>query len=195
MEHIQRILPTKSKRESRREFERLDSNGDQSACRQEIAAYIASNHEMWAMLSVNLDKSEEYCQEIATRVAMELASGKEGEDAMNAEIDIHQFHAFRKKYMLDPHGQQEFFHRSVFATFDSDNNAHLDSDELDQFLDTFYKSGSIFKGDVRLPPKEVLKNILLSKMDADNDRGLCFEKMRGIISGAAMHELEFVNKK
>ena len=183
------FLHTKCKQESHREFARLDSSGSKKACKEEIASFVASNAELWAMLSVNLDMSEEHCCEIATRVAMELASGLRGDEALAAEIDKHQFHKFRKHYILDPKGSQEFFHRSVFATFDSDRNHYLDEDELDLFLDTFYKSGSIFKGDVRLPEKAELKRLILEKHDKNKDRRLSFDSVRGIISGAALHDL------
>ena len=191
MERFKGILPTKSKKDSQREFDRLDSNGDNSACKDEIGAFVASNAELWSMLSVNLGMSEERCQEIATRVGMELATGLEGDEAMNSMVNRRQFHMFRKKYIVDPHGQQEFFHRSVFATFDKDNNSYLDEEELDHFLETFYKSGSIFHGDIRLPAKEELKSIILARVNDDGK--LSFEIMRGVISGAAMHE--FVKKK
>ena len=195
MKSVKGLMHTKSKQESHKEFARLDSTGTKKACKEKIGAFVASNAELWAMLSVNLDMSEGDCQLIATRVAMELATGLKGNDAMESEIDKHQFHKFRKHYILDPKGSQEFFHRSVFATFDADQNHYLDDNELDLFLDTFYKSGSIFKGDVRLPEKAELKRLILEKHDKNKNRRLSFDSVRGIISGAALHDLVLESKK
>lgn len=186
---------SKIKQESHKEFARLDSAGTKNVCREEIASFVGSNAELWAMLSVNLDMSEDHCREVATRVAMELATGLQGDEALASEIDKHQFHKFRKHYILDPKGSQEFFHRSVFAAFDEDMNHYLDDQELDVFLDTFYKSGSIFKGDVRLPAKAELKRVILEKHDKNNDRRLSFNSVRGIISGAALHDLVLESEK
>lgn len=195
MKGIKGMMHTKSKQESHKEFARLDSSGTKKACKDKIGAFVASNSELWAMLSVNLDMSEDDCQLIATRVAMELATGLKGDEAMESVIDKHQFHKFRKHYILDPKGSQEFFHRSVFATFDADQNHYLDEMELDLFLDTFYKSGSIFKGDVRLPEKAELKRLILEKHDKNKNRRLSFDSVRGIISGAALHDLVLESEK
>ena len=195
MKSIKAISHSKTKQESHKEFAKIDSTGTKRACKDKIGAFVASNSELWAMLSVNLDMSEDDCKLIATRVAMELATGLKGDDAMESEIDKHQFHKFRKHYILDPKGSQEFFHRSVFATFDADQNHYLDEMELDQFLDTFYKSGSIFKGDVRLPEKAELKRLILNKHDKNKNRRLSFDSVRGIISGAALHDLVLESEK
>jgi len=189
----------KVKQDSHKEFAKMnrnDSTGSKHlACREKISCYVASNAELWAMLSVNFDMDEGECREIATRVAMELATGLRGDEAMAAEIDKHQFHKFRKHYILDPKGSQEFFHRSVFATFDTDMNHYLDEDELDKFLDTFYKSGSIFKGDVRLHDKAELKRLIMEKHDKTKSRRLSFDSVRGIISGTALHDLVHESKQ
>ncbi|CAB9525958.1 expressed unknown protein [Seminavis robusta] len=179
-----------ARKESNKKFHELDKDKSGTACKDEIAEFVASNHNLWAMLSVTLDRSEESCQDAATRVAMELASGLKGDEALKAELTKEQFHKFRKHYMLDPEGSQEFFQRAVFASFDLDNNSLLDEDELDQLLDTFYKSGSIFKGDVRLPEKEALKERILQKLDTNHDKRLSFARIRGIISGTAIPDFE-----
>ena len=147
-----------------------------------MATFVASRPELWAMLSVNLGLSEDTCRATATRVAMELASGYVGKDAMKHELTAAEFHTFRTRYMLDGQGAQEFFHRCVFASFDRKGTHSLDDDELDQFLDTFYKAGSIFEGDARLPPKEDLKLRLLEHSKGN----LTFEEIRDVMRGAAM---------
>lgn len=169
--------------ESSAMFKRLDVNNDKKACREEISAFVASRPELWAMLSINLGISEDKCRETATRVAMELASGKEGPAALETELTPQQFHQFRQKYMLNGQGAQEFFHRCVFASFDHDNNNLLDTDELDAFLDTFYKAGSIFLGDSRLPKKTVLKQNIIDKYSTRDDNMLSFDELRDIIRG------------
>ena len=73
--------------------------------------------------------------------------------------------------------------------FDEDWNGVLDCDETDKFLDTCYISGSIFQGDVRLPPKEELKEQIHEKYalanKRDSQRKLSFQEVRGLISGMA----------
>ena len=182
----QRII---SHKESLREFELIDRNKDDRACFLEISLFVNSRRELWSMLGVNLNLEDEVCRSIATRVVMELASGLQGENAMKATLTSKQFHRFRKNYLLDPEGSQEFFHRCVFAAFDTDGNSYLDKDELDGFLDTYYKAGSIFEGDVRLPEKAELKRRIMEKFDGKNEGRLSFEKIRGVISGAAMHDV------
>lgn len=174
-------VPSVEEAESAQQFRALDANKDNLACREEMAQYVASRAELWAMLSINLGLSEAECRETATRVAMELASGKQGRAAQASELTEAEFHTFRAKYILNGKGAQEFFHRCVFATFDADGNDALDPDEVDQFLDTFYKSGSIFEGDSRLPPRETLKQQMLKNASADGT--LRFHQIRSVIQG------------
>jgi len=168
--------------ESANQFRAIDANQNNLASRDEMAQYVASRAELWAMLAVNLGESEDKCRDTATRVAMELASGKRGKAAQETELTEAQFHAFRTRYILDGEGAKEFFHRCVFATFDIDGNDSLDPQEIDRFLDTFYKSGSIFEGDSRLPPRDVLKQRLLE--NAHNGH-LNFQQIRLVIQGTA----------
>lgn len=170
--------------ESAQQFRALDENHDNLACQEEMAKYVASRAELWAMLSVNLNLSEEVCRATATRVAMELASGKEGNKALQTELTEAQFHAFRTQYVLDGKGAQEFFHRCVFASFVKEGSRTMDAKELDAFLDTFYEAGSIFEGDARLPQKTELKERILRK----NSTGkLSFEQIRDVIRGTAAY--------
>lgn len=167
--------------ESAQQFSQADVNNNKLVDQKEMLTYVKSHPEMWAMLSVNLGLSEEECQKTANRVAMELASGEGGAAAMKAELTEAQFHTFRSKYMLDGKGSQEFFHRCVFASFVKDGKQYLDANtELDSFLETFYKSGSIFAGDTRLPPKEELKERIMNNGDSGR---LSFESFRDIIRG------------
>lgn len=143
------------------------------------------------MLSVTLNLTEEHCRTIATDVAYQLAKRKKQKstaDFDSAErereptlTELQSFLDFVKK----PKGEQEFFHRTVFRVFDQDGNGYLDSNELDQFLDIFYKAGSMFAGDVRLPPKQSLKKQVFAEFDVNGDGKLDFQEIRSIISGGA----------
>ncbi|CAB9525959.1 expressed unknown protein [Seminavis robusta] len=180
MGQCQCSVPSVEEEESARQFRALFPQNNLVG-RFEMKDFVASRAELWAMLSVNLNLSESVCQVTATRVAMELTSGLEGDAALNAEITEAQFHAFRCRYMLDGKGAQEFFHRCVFASFDADCSHCLDAAELDTFLDTFYGSGSIFQGDARLPPKEELKQRILSNSNGGDQ--LTFEEIRDVLRG------------
>jgi Ca2+-binding EF-hand superfamily protein len=87
------------------------------------------------------------------------------------------------KYILDPKGSLEFFHRTVYKAFDDDNNGVLDRNELDSFLDTFYQVDSIFAGDNRLPSKEELLQKLYTYIDNSSKEGLTFEEIQSLIAG------------
>lgn len=177
-------VPSVEEEVSAQHFRALDTNKNNMACHAEMAKYVASRPEMWAMLGVNLDLPEDVCQATATRVVMELASGLKGNLAAGKEITEAQFHAFRCRYMLDGKGAQEFFHRCVFASFDANSDQSLDAEELETFLDTFYKSGSIFEGDARLPPKqELLQRILDNSVGYKKEGKLTFEEIRDLIRG------------
>jgi len=185
---IKGFFKSQGRKDANAEFHALDKDHSNAASLDEIASFVAHNHQLWAMLSVNLGDtvSEVDCQRIAARVAMELASGLTGEDALQAEITKDQFYQFRERYMVDPKGNQEFFHRAVFATFDKDRNNMLDVEELDGLLETFYSSGALFQGsDVRLPPMDDLKTLILDTFDTDGTGSLSFDAVRKIISGEA----------
>jgi len=150
---------------------------------QELKEFVKTNPKIWAMLSVNIQIAEEECQDVAFRVALELATGRSGHEAMDAILTKRKFQKFQKKYIEDPKGHQEFFHRTVFMAFDEDWNGVLDRDETDKFLDTFYISGSIFQGDKRLPEKEELKVQILEQLDENGDGMFSFDEIRSLISG------------
>jgi len=181
--------------DSRKEFESLKSPGSKhkSITKDELKGFVVKNVNLWSMLTVNLGLSDEECQEVATDVAFDLASNaptKEAKKSGNREalldddmITRDQFHHFRKNFVVDPKGNLEFFHRCVFAAYDEDKNGVLDRNELDEFLDIFYKQDSIFKGDHRLPKKKELKRIVYDKLDENKDGVLDFNEIRLLISG------------
>ena len=181
-------------KQSYEEFKKFDADKDKILSKDELATYIASHGELWAMLGANLNLDDSKCKEIATHVAYTLATtDKHNEDQKSSSstnatepriLNKEEFHRFRQKYVTDPRGSQEFFHRTVFAAFDLDSNGQLDKKEIDNFLDIFYKADSIFAGDKRLPKnKKKLRKIVMDKLDANNDGLLSFEEIRGLLSG------------
>jgi len=187
----------KQRKETAIIFKNLDKDGNGELTMNELAEWVKSNGQLWAMLAVNLNNlSEEKCQSIALGVIIELASGKvDGEKGMDSEITEKQLHDFRTKYLLDAKGNQEFFHRCVFKAFDEDGNQYLDEQEIDNFLNVFYESDSIFKGDARLPPRNELRKFIYEKLDENNDKKLELKEIRSLITGSAIHKVsEAMNK-
>mmetsp|Transcript_35125 Transcript_35125/g.44766 ORF Transcript_35125/g.44766 Transcript_35125/m.44766 type:complete len:200 (-) Transcript_35125:233-832(-) len=152
--------------------------------KNDFEQYIEKHAELWAMLAVNLGKSEEFCREIASSVAYSMAQNIKSKNASESgKLTQSQFTSFRVNWVQNPKGQREFFQRCVFAVFDEDNNKVLDDDELSNFLDIFYEAGSIFKGDLRLPEKDKLTQWVKEKLDTDHDGKLSFEEIGSLISG------------
>mmetsp|Transcript_19733 Transcript_19733/g.23492 ORF Transcript_19733/g.23492 Transcript_19733/m.23492 type:complete len:186 (-) Transcript_19733:163-720(-) len=164
-------------------FKDLDSDNSHTISKDEMSTFIEKHAELWAMLGVNLGIGEDKCREIATNVAYSLACDSKSDNTTS--LSENQFLNFTTNYVNSPKGQQEFFHRTVFATFDVDGDNTLDTKELDRFLDTFYEAGSIFKGDKRLPEKEVLRQIVNDRLDKDGDGKLSFDEIHMLISGSA----------
>jgi Ca2+-binding EF-hand superfamily protein len=168
-----------------KEINDLDSIGVIMISHEEIAKFIDANPFLYVMLGVNIGLEEDECKKVATRVAIELTSCKQGKEAMTVPLTKRQFMTFQESFVNDPQGSKEFFHRSVFCAFDHDGNSVLDMKETDQFLDIFYKAGSIFAGDKRLPEKEDLKKLILEELDENGDGMFSFEEIRSLISGSA----------
>lgn len=149
------------------------------------------------MLAVNLNLPEEQCFDIATDVAFQLAKTKKSKSARDLRKSLTDTTSEREReptvrelqsfldFVKKPKGEQEFFHRTVFQAFDQDENGYLDLDELDKFLEIFYEADSIFANDSRLPPKEMLKEMVLKEFNTDGDCRLGFQDIRFLISGGA----------
>ena len=193
------------KKESAVQFAEMDTNGDKALGKDEFMLYINKRADLWAMLAVNLGLGEDECKTVAVHVAFNMvASNKQKQKQQRSSgttaspkkaqrrsicgkfdtMDKKQFHLFQS-IVAEPLGQLEFFHRTVFQAFDTDNNGLLDASELDAFLETFYSADSIFKGDARLPTKEVLLQIVHDKFDVDGDGQLSFDEIHKLISGKA----------
>lgn len=184
-----------NKIESQAHFNVLKMKSQASSIRKdEFYTYIDEHAELWAMLGVNLGLDDKKCKLVAVDVAFNMVVKKHIRDESLRRrsytdqgmltMDHEQFFKFQE-IVSSPQGQLEFFHRTVFQAFDQDNNGLLDADELDAFLETFYSADSIFKGDARLPTKEILKKIVKEKFDADGDGELSFDEIHCIISGKA----------
>jgi hypothetical protein len=171
--------------QAEKEIHDVRTSGEILLSHAEIHSFIGSTPTSWAMLQVNTGIPEEECKLVAYRVSLELASGRQGEESVAATITKKQFERFRKEFIDDPKGSQEFFHRCVFAAFDEDGNGVLDKEEIDKFLETFYMTGSIFEGDDRLPDKETLKKVILERLDENGDGLFNFDEIRSLISGSA----------
>merc|ERR1719454_2024914 len=60
--------------------------------------------------------------------------------------------------VMSPRGQLDFFHAALFGVFDPNQDGVLDPEEFNDFLDIFYKQGSVFVGDYQLPEKSLLRD-------------------------------------
>lgn len=165
----------------------------------QLHEYIDKHTELWTMLSVNLGVSEEQCKQVALRVAVDIAkqhpagspilmklrAHEEGKNKRRTEdlsISSSEFERFNSK-MNTPQGYLLFFHRTIFESFDIDNNKVLDRYELDRFLETYYSSSSIFAADARLPPKDQLKRLIYESLDKNSDGLIDFDEIRPFIAG------------
>jgi Ca2+-binding EF-hand superfamily protein len=169
----------------------IDEDNDGLISKEEVSKFIEKNAKLWAMLSVNLNLPEKKCREIATQVAYQLAKKRKCKSLKDMDFSekerkptVKEFQAFLD-HLKDPKGEQEFFHRTVFAVYDQDQNGYLDPNELSKFLDVFYEADSIFAGDARLPAKAELKATALKNLDKNGDGKLDFQEMRSLISGGA----------
>lgn len=163
-------------------FDQIDEDKSDSVCLAEMEAFVASNSKLWSFLSVHFVIPVEQCQEVATRVAMELATGRKGKSALKKEISRKQFHHFRKYYMEDPTGAREFFHHTIVETFDVNHDSLLDEEEFENLMDALYGAsahliddssselqGGLLYGSLKLPPRENFKKMIYDNCDKDKD--------------------------
>ena len=176
----------------------VDLNKDGLIQKTEMAKFIARNEKLYMMLSVNLQLPVEKCQDIATNVAFQMSKRSDPNESLRnlseaskqREPTLEEFDSFLT-FLEQPSGQQEFFHRTVFSTFDLDGSGFVEPHELDNFLDIFYATGSIFAGDARLPKKSKLKREVMRQLDTNRDGKLEFNELRTLISGGARAGLSF----
>lgn len=171
--------------ESKRLFKKMDADGSKTASKDEIYKFVAKHEELWEKLRTKLNQPKDKARMAATRVAMELATGLEGQAALDAELTKEQFHEFRKKYMLDSKGSNEFFQRAIFANFDTDHSGELDDEELDEFLAAIYDTRDVRRGRVSMLDQGQMKSLILEKFDKDGDNALSYNEIKDIIGGGA----------
>lgn len=165
-----------------KELEDVRATGSVLVSREELKEYIEQNPALWAMLEAIAGVGEEQCKMICFRVITELISGLHGKDARDSIIRQRRFLRFERLYVKNAKGSQEFFHRCVFASFDSDHNGVLDATETDKFLDAFYSTGSVVVGDVILPEKKDLKKLIHERLDNNDDVEFTFAELQSIIN-------------
>lgn len=167
-----------------------DKDKDGKVSKEELEGYIEANAQLWSMLAVNCNLPEDKCRDIAVRVAYQMAKwDKSIQDPVSqmsqSEIDreptVREFSKLLD-FVRSPKGNLEFFHRTVFAAFDRNQNGVLEPDELDDFLSIYYEAGSIFAGDFRLPSKSVLKQNVMQQFDQDGDGKIDFEELQTLLS-------------
>mgnify|MGYP000269723271 CR=1 FL=1 len=184
---------TNKRDDSHKIFDQMDADHSKSITRDEMTEFASSvfDEQMCQNLAARLKQSPDEAIQVATRVAMELATGKTGPDAWNAELTVDQFHAFRKNYVLNPDGTEEFFQRALFANFDKDESGELDSEELGHMLESIMSSSNAARRK-RLSympgtqnDLEKLKKAIFKRYDVNGDKTLSFKEVRGILSGGA----------
>ena len=62
---------------AKKEFSKIDLNGDQALSKQELRKFVESNEELWSVLGSNLGLNQATCIRIATEVAFSLAKGED----------------------------------------------------------------------------------------------------------------------
>jgi len=182
------------------EAQNADLNDDGLIQKTEMASFIARNEKLYMMLSVNLQLSVDRCQTIATNVAYQMSKRSDPNGSLRdlseatrlRDPALEEFDRFLK-FLEEPKGQQEFFQRTVFSSFDVDDNGYIEEKEIDDFLDVFYHAGSIFAGDTRLPCKARLKEEVMRQLDTNGDGRLDFSELRTLISGGARAGLSFTD--
>jgi Ca2+-binding EF-hand superfamily protein len=164
------------------EFEAIDADKSHKLAKKEMHTFIEHHVQLFETLALNLDLDRELCKDIATDVAFNIAGG-----GGSRELSYNDFKKFKKQYAgITSPGNQEFVFRTVFRVYDKDGNGYLDSDELDSFIDLFFKADSfVRKDDPRLKGmrSEDLKKLIIEKCDSNKDGKFSFEEMRGVIAG------------
>jgi hypothetical protein len=155
------------------DFDAADIDRSNTMSKKELAGFIDKHAQLYETLALNLDMDRETCKAIATEVAFKLA--RCGDNA--TDLTKPQFVEFKKKYILDPKGNQSFVFRTVFRAYDKDGNGYLDSEELDGFVDLFFKADSfVRKDDPRLKDMsgDDLKKLITEKCDTDKVDRCCY---------------------
>lgn len=174
---------------SQKEFKKLDVDNSKALSKSELGKYIASHGELWKTLSRSLNLKYDKCIQVATNVAFALALQKG--NALNTveskrELTSKEFKYFHRHYILSEKGANEFFLRTIFAVFDINHDGVLSARELDHFLDIFYQSKYIFRGDMALPDRTKLNALIRKRCDFNKNGALEFSEVRDLLVVAAV---------
>jgi len=189
---------------AKKEFKKLDLNGDQALCKDELRKFIESNEELWAVLGVKLNLKRETCIRIATDVAFSLAKGEEttpkkhksSTEVGTYELSESEFKAFYKNYVLTQKGSYDFFLRTIFAFYDINGDGALQRDEFENFLDLFYKTKETYKQKLNnMPSKQKLLRIAEARLDKNKDGELSFEEVRDLLQVAVVITVDSSDNK
>jgi Ca2+-binding EF-hand superfamily protein len=186
--------PKEKKLSAKKEFSKIDVNGDQSLSKDELRKFVEENDELWSVLGTNLGLNKTTCVRIATEVAFSLAKGEESPQKRKSKPEVStyelseaEFKAFYKKYVLSQKGSYDFFLRTIFAFYDLNGDGVLQRDEFDNFLDLFYKSKSTYRQKLNaMPSKQKLKHIAEARLDKNKDGELSFDEIRDLLQVAAV---------
>jgi Ca2+-binding EF-hand superfamily protein len=122
---------------------------------------------------------------LATGVGVSKPLKNEHRDE-HRELTESEFKNFHKNYILDEKGSKEFFLRTIFAAFDLNGDGVLQKQELAKFLNIFYDAKDVFKGKMRLPPKNELHRLVMGRLDKNSDGVLTFHEMKDLLEVAAV---------
>ena len=156
--------------QSRKVAESFDTNDDGELSASEIHHYTDEHLELWLALSEQCGINENACRKIVVQVAMAMATKDDTKPPRNPTTK--EFGAFLHKLGAQQKTRDEFFHRTVFVAFDTNQNGTLERKELFGFLDVLYNSAAKFGALDSLPKKETLKTSAISKFDVNHDNVL-----------------------
>lgn len=164
-----------------KELEDVRTTGAVLVSKEELQEYMDGKPQLWLILDANISKGEEQCKMICIRVATELISGAFGKAARDALIRKRDFQRFQKQYVEDPKGSQEFIHRCMFASIDTDHDGKLNGKETADFVDAVYKAGSVVLGNSKLPEQNDLMIMIRKHYNDDGDGEFTFNQILDII--------------
>merc|ERR1712166_1386958 len=137
--------------------------------------------QLYETVQLNLSIEAEHAKDIAAYVAFSLAGG-EGSGTITKE----QFDGFKKKWVDNPKGNQQFVMHTVFSSQDKDRNGYLDAEELDGLANLFFDGSWLSADDPRMKQfkdKEHFKKLITEKCDANMDGKFSYEEIVGVLSG------------
>eukprot|EP00811_Abedinium_folium_P018391 NODE_27319_length_517_cov_4.479487.p2 GENE.NODE_27319_length_517_cov_4.479487~~NODE_27319_length_517_cov_4.479487.p2 ORF type:complete len:153 (+),score=38.56 NODE_27319_length_517_cov_4.479487:57-461(+) len=118
------------------------------------------------------------CKNVATRVCMAKADKNH-----DGRLSPAEFYSLYNNVLDNPVAQADFFGEAVFAVFDPNADGVVDKVEFEAFLDLYYKEGSIFAGDSRLPSREKLREAVWERLDTNHDGMLSYQELRPLLKG------------